>query len=878
MAEKTILVVDDNIVNHHILCKILKESGYRVLEAMNGQEAFDLISDSENQVSIILLDLVMPVLDGFGLLKKMRETGLISTIPVIVLTGNDEQETEIRCLEEGASDFLKKPYNAQLVRHKVASILRLWDNAMLISKLEIDELTGVYNKECFYRKSEEKLAADPEQAYMMLYLNIEDFKMINAHYGAQLGDQLLKYLGGILKKKWGETGICGRIGADNFGVLLKADKLVSQEEVGKFYENVMEESPVKGVNIKCGVYYVTDPSQTVAVMCDYAKIAEESVKHHYGLFYGIYDESMSQNAMRDHQLANYMEEALREKQFLVYLQPKHSTETGAVAGAEALVRWIHPELGFISPGEFIPLFEKNGFIVKLDAFVWEEVCRVLHQWQEEGIELVPVSVNASRADFLLSDLPEYMDELIDQYDIDPRFLHVEVTESAYTDNPEQIISMVSTLRDMGFKIEMDDFGSGYSSLNMLSELPIDILKLDMRFMQSGKNEQLKGSKRNILSFIVSLSKWLQLPTVAEGVETKSEVEDLKSMGVNLIQGYVYAKPMPIADFKEYMQNHRAEKKEVMPDIPEMLFSELGTDPEGKPLILVVEDIESNRRLMKKILFADYRIETAENGAIAYEYIKEHCQEISCVLLDLLMPVMDGFQVLELLHHDAKLSEIPVIITTETGSNGELRALNLGAHSFVAKPYNPDVLKHHVRKAVEERSFLRMKQEYMKRASTLFEKAYRDELTGFLNRYGLKEALKQLPEDMTHAVIALDIDRLKHVNDSYGHPVGDEVIAAIAHVIRRNTRGGDILSRIGGDEFVIVLQGMSDPERTIQKIRQICELIENIDVKNDELQPSCSAGVSFMEHIDEYEEVYQQADQALYQAKSAGRGTCTLWKK
>lgn len=713
MTNKTILVVDDNIINHRILCRILKESGYDVLEAMNGQEALDIIGSGASSVDIILLDLVMPVLDGFGLLQKMNENGLIHTIPVIILTGNDEQETEIKCLEAGASDFLKKPYNAQLVRHKVASILRLWDNATLLSQLETDRLTGLYNKECFYRKAEEELAEHPDEDYMMLYMNIEDFKMINAHYGASSGDQLLHYVGNMIKKSWGQNSICGRIGADIFGVLMKSEELMTQAETGQFYAENLKQCPVKGISIKCGIYQVKDHGVPVNVMCDYAKIAEESVRHHYGVYYAIYDENMSKKAMREHQLANYMEAALEEHQFLVYLQPKHSPETGAVAGAEALVRWIHPELGFISPGEFIPLFEKNGFIVKLDHFVWEEVCRKLHEWQSEGIQTVPISVNASRADFLLSDLPEQMDELIEQYDIDPDMLHVEVTESAYTDNPQQIISMVSTLRDMGFKIEMDDFGSGYSSLNMLSELPIDILKLDMRFMESG-SEQLKGSKRNILSFIVSLSKWLQLPTVAEGVEKAEEVADLRSMGVNLIQGYFYSKPMPIDDFKAYMEEHRAPEKVLMPDIPETILSEINPDFKEKPLILVVEDIESNRVLMEKLLSDDYRIDTAVNGAEAYEYIKDHEQELSCILLDLLMPVMDGFQVLELLHNDEKLSKIPVIITTETGSNGELRALNLGAHSFVAKPYNPDVLRHHVRKAVEERAFLKMKDEYIKK--------------------------------------------------------------------------------------------------------------------------------------------------------------------
>ena len=185
--------------------------------------------------------------------------------------------------------------------------------------------------------------------------------------------------------------------------------------------------------------------------------------------------------MREHQLADGMAEALEKKQFVVYLQPKHCTESGAVAGAEELVRWYHPELGFITPGEFIPLFERNGFITRLDYYMWNEVCHIIRSWIDRGIKPIPISANASRADFVSFGHPEKIEQLVDSYGIPHELIHFEVTESAYTDHPQQIVSAVSTLRDMGFLIEMDDFGSGYSSLNMLSELPIDILKLDMRF-------------------------------------------------------------------------------------------------------------------------------------------------------------------------------------------------------------------------------------------------------------------------------------------------------------------------------------------------------------------------------------------------------------
>ena len=208
----------------------------------------------------------------------------------------------------------------------------------------------------------------------------------------------------------------------------------------------------------------------------------------------------------------------------------------------------------MSPGEFIPLFEKNGFITKLDFYVWEEVCRDMRGWLDSGMRIGPVSVNISRVDFRMPDLERKIEALVDRYQIPHELFHLEVTESAYTDNPQHIIDTVSKLRDKGFAIEMDDFGSGYSSLNMLSELSVDILKLDMHFIQKKNLPQDKS----ILSFIISMSKLLELDTIAEGVETKEQVDKLKDMGCDYVQGYYYARPMPAAEFENYMR--KAEKK------------------------------------------------------------------------------------------------------------------------------------------------------------------------------------------------------------------------------------------------------------------------------------------------------------------------------
>lgn len=704
---KNILIVDDVPVNRRILKHILNDGGFNTVEANNGREALNILLDEKSDIALVLLDLTMPVMDGFELMRIMKEKELINSVPVIVTTVYDNSQAEVSSLSEGASDFIAKPYKPDIVCHRVRSILRLRENAAFINQIEKDRLTGLYSREFFYRHAEEMLAKNPDVQYDILVSNIEHFKMINSKYGVKVGDELLKCIAQHHLECVGADGVCGRLGADTFVALRKKREPRSQEVVGESFMETYKNAPVKNFAMQYGLYHIDDREISVSEMCDCAQLALATIKYKYGVYYAIYDDSIRQKFLRENQLSDHMERALEERQFLVYMQPKHEIESEKIAGAEALVRWIHPELGFISPGEFIPLFERNGFITKLDRYVLEEVCRVLHGWIKSGTQAIPVSVNVSRADFEDNDLPELINTMVEKYEIPHELLHFEVTESAYTDNPQQIISAVSTLRDMGFLIEMDDFGSGYSSLNMLSELPIDILKLDMRFVQKTGNLSI-GSKRSILSFIVSLSKWLQFPTIAEGVETKEDVDLLKSMGCNYIQGYYFAKPMPVKDFETYMQTCRQKALEAKPETCENAGDdEKNSASSDKPLVMAVEDIAGNRAILKDMLAPYYTVVEASNGQEAYDYLKTHHTEVSCMLLDLLMPVMDGFQLIEHMRKDGFLSEIPVIITSEASNGSELRSVQLGAYSFVAKPYEFEVLLHNVKNAVNEYSYRKL---------------------------------------------------------------------------------------------------------------------------------------------------------------------------
>lgn len=543
MGRKQILVVEDNELNREILCAILKES-YQVLQADNGQAALDLLRRQGEEISLILLDVVMPKMDGYTLLDTLREDPELSLIPVIVTTQSSSEEDEVTALSHGATDFVPKPYRPQVILHRVASLINLRENAAIVNLLQYDRLTGVYTGEFFYRKLRECLDANPDKSYYIVYVNVENFKLFNDTFGTREGDRLLRAIADLLRKTAGKENFCGRLSADRFLFLQEADPRWLTGEGKELEPEVLNHK----VTFRWGVYEITDRTIQVEQMCDRARLAAQTIKGKYNQLLAVYDDALRAKLLREQAISDAMEPALANEEFLVYLQPKYSLKQGCIAGAEALVRWIHPQWGFMSPGEFIPLFEKNGFISRLDRYMWDKVCCLLGQWKREGHPMIPISVNISRADIFQQDLVKTLTGLTEKYGVEPKYLHLEITESAYVDNANRIVETLKELRQLGFPIEMDDFGSGYSSLNMLGQLRLDILKLDMQFV---RNETGKPESRSILRDIVTMGHRLGLGIVAEGAETQQQVERLKAAGCDYVQGYFFAKPMPLDQFEEH---------------------------------------------------------------------------------------------------------------------------------------------------------------------------------------------------------------------------------------------------------------------------------------------------------------------------------------
>ncbi len=544
---RTVLVVEDNEMNREILCELLADE-YNVLEAENGLTGLEQMEKHSGEIALVMLDVYMPECDGFAFLERKCRDPRFDTIPVIMMTASNTVEDEIRCLELGASDFITKPYNVEIMKNRMKSLIRLRESSAMLGRLESDSLTGLFSKEFFYHSLEELLKVDADAHYDLVCSDIENFRVMNDRYGTAYCDRFLRSIADEISGSLPNLLFGGRIGPDVYAFL------IGHQEQNGWTEHLLPDGWQENhgkITIKFGIYTDVDHELTAAGICDRATLAIAKIKKKFGTDVAWYDDEMRNMQLREHQIEQTMERALSERQFVVYYQPKHDLHTDTTGGAEALVRWISPEMGFISPGQFIPLFERNGFIINLDFYIWEEVCKELRHCMDEGLPVIPISVNVSRVDFEVPDLAADIAVLADRYGIDHALLHIELTESMYSDNPGQIARTLAALHSNGFYIELDDFGAGYSSLTSLNTLTLDIMKIDMSLIR----QAAATNDYSILRFATLLADGMRLKTVVEGVETAEQVAALKVLGCDYIQGYYFSKPLPPKEYEEYLAAH-----------------------------------------------------------------------------------------------------------------------------------------------------------------------------------------------------------------------------------------------------------------------------------------------------------------------------------
>lgn len=676
-----------------VVRKIWKdESEYEILEAPTPGGAQEIL-ERRKDIDLIFLDISRPEIEAEDMefLEAVKKNGEYSYIPVIVSTQPGGNALVEKALALGAEDFVLKPYNPEVIRKRVSSMItrNLHDR---------DPLTNLYTATAFYNQTKRLLLKYENVPYVILYFNIKGFTLVNDFYGSERGDSILMELAQILRDDIGKKGTYGRIIADNFVCCIPS---INGDEEIYFYQYI--EDKLKTMrqkyhfNLECGIYRIEDKRISVAKMCDRAKFALMDIKSSTGKRYAYYNSDAAKRYRDEQRMIADMEWSLKEGQFFVMLQPIYDALTERPVSAEALVRWKHPELGLVRPDIFIPLFEKNGFIRQLDWFVWEEVCKLLARLREKGSSICPISVNVSRIDLYYPGVESVIECLLEKYHLPKSLLKLEITETAYTEKPQEIIGLVSKLRQRGFELMMDDFGSGYSSLNMLKEMPVDTLKIDMKFMDELSTSQRAG---NILIGIVRMAKMLNINTVAEGVETREQLEFLRNVGCDRIQGYYFSKPLQLDEYEKLIEAEARRED---------------TGSVYKKGVLIIDDVKILRKSLIGALGDSYCYFEAANGKEALQVLQEHVSQISIIISDIFMPEMDGFELLQELQNNSVFSHVPVIVITASEEReNEIKALQLGAVDVVTKPYDPVIVSQRVKNVMKlsETEWLQMEMRLM----------------------------------------------------------------------------------------------------------------------------------------------------------------------
>ncbi len=426
--------------------------------------------------------------------------------------------------------------------------------------LSHDSLTGLYNKRGFVEAVRIHLTENPNTNNILLMSNFRDFKMINQVFGVDKGNEILIRMSNLIRERCGRMGIYGRIDSDHFVLLMEKERFRESgmcDVLDDFFYNILGAD--YQVRLQIGIYDVADPDMDVLGMCDRANIAIRSIKHDSKLAIAWYQDDMMKDTLFENTIISRFDSALKNGEFVPCFQPQVDPD-GKLVGAEVLARWNFPGRGIMHPKEFIPVLEKAGVVVQLDRYIWERAAEFLEKWKGTPMEELSLSVNISPRDLYYVNLGDYFQDLMERHGLDPGKLKLEITESTVMSDPEQGAALVEKLRASGFIVEMDDFGSGYSSLNMLKDIHVDVLKIDMGFLHRTDD---KKRARIILDFVISMAKTLGMSVITEGVETRDQLEFLVEMGCRIFQGYYFSGPVMLEEFLDrYYSSEKENEKAV----------------------------------------------------------------------------------------------------------------------------------------------------------------------------------------------------------------------------------------------------------------------------------------------------------------------------
>ncbi len=548
----TILIADDDRSMRMALRNVLEADEYVIEEAKNGNHAIEICN--RKMPDLVLLDALMPEMDGFSACERIRELPNGGDIPILMITALDDEESIVKAFNSGASDYIPKPVHFSVMKQRVSRLLKASKIEKHVKKLAYhDPLTDLPNRAHLLQQLRLMInrASLNKEMVAVLFMDLDRFKMINDSLGHDAGDLLLKAVADRIRRCLREQDFVARLGGDEFTVVLEG--IESADVAAKVAEKICNSLSKPFVFLQQKMFVTTSvgisvypkDGADVTSLLKHADSAMFSAKDQGNGFH-FYEEGMEDDISRQLELERELRQALESDELVLHYQPQIEAATGKVVSAEALVRWNHPRLGLLLPGSFVPLAEESDLITELGHWVFKDACRQIREWSDRGIHL-RVAVNFSGRELQADRIIERIGEVISEYDVPTDLLELEITESMLLEHHDKIVDDLTRLKEMGITLAIDDFGSGYSSLNYLKRLPVDVLKIDRAFVND-----LDGDHEGqaIVKGIVALADSLGLTTVAEGVETKSQESVLKNLGCKMLQGFLYSKAIPPQEFVE----------------------------------------------------------------------------------------------------------------------------------------------------------------------------------------------------------------------------------------------------------------------------------------------------------------------------------------
>lgn len=561
LRDATVMMIDDEPTTIEVLEAFLESEGYkRFVTTSDSTRAMEMIV-AENP-DVLLLDLHMPQVTGFDILTILRRDARFRHTPVIVLTSATDSDTKLKALQLGASDFLAKPVDPSELALRLRNTLaaKAYQDRLTF----YDSLTGLPNRRLFMDRLLWSLrcAKRENSSGAILHIDLDHFKKINDTLGHEIGDSVLIEVGRRLQGcapalAVGNEGadsqpLLSRVGGDEFNLLMPIVPRVEDavRASGKILTAMKEPFSIHGHEVfltaSIGVAIFPNDGDSADTLLKHTGVAMNQAKRQGRNTYEFYSPKMNARALERLKLENELRRALDRDELLPFYQPKVDLQTGQVVGAEVLLRWNHPQRGFVSPVEFIPLAEENGMIIEFGEWILRAACRQNKAWQSAGLPNIRVAVNVSARQFRDGRFVEILRQALGGSRLDPQFLTLELTENTIMENAQENLDTLHAIKEMGVKLSVDDFGTGYSSLSYLKQLPLDELKIDRSFIVGIRSEE---DDAPIVTSIVSMAHSLDLRVVMEGIETERQLIFCRDRGCDEYQGFLFSKPVPSREFE-----------------------------------------------------------------------------------------------------------------------------------------------------------------------------------------------------------------------------------------------------------------------------------------------------------------------------------------